>query len=117
MDESGGDDPFERAFRVVESAWDDDAAHRRFIAFCAAQSALGEAGRRYRSVRENDPARAERAKRWSDAVLAAAMQNMKLAREHPEPPRTIKAVGWLSLIISAVLIGYGVLALLRQSSQ
>ncbi len=116
MDESGVDDPFERIWRNVEADWADDAAHRKFIAFCAAQSALAEAGRRYRHVRETDSARAEQAKRWCDAVLAAAMQNMQLAKTDTEPPRAAKLIGWISFAISGALIVYGALALLRSSS-
>jgi hypothetical protein len=116
VDESGLDDPFERAWRDVEARWADDAVHRKFIAFCAAQGALSEAGRRYRAVRESDAARAEQAKRWTDAVLAAALQTMKHARVSPEVPRSFKLMGWVSCVICGVLIVYGVLALLRRSS-
>lgn len=101
----------------MEAAWADEAAHRRFIAFCGAQGALAEAGRRYRTVRETDTARAEQAKRWQDAVLAAALQNMHLTRAEPEPPAATRYIRWLAFLISGFLIVYGVLALLRGASQ
>ncbi len=112
--ETRRDDPFERVWRDVEARWADPAAHRKFIAFCAAQGALSEAGSRYRVVREKDPARAEQARRGADAVLAAAMQSMHLARTTPEVPRSLKLMGWVSLAISGILLVYGVLALLRR---
>jgi hypothetical protein len=79
-------DPFDAAFRELEAHWTEDAAHRRFIAFCATQGALAEAGRRYRKVREEDPERRDEAARRIDAVLAQAMQHMELLRSEARPP-------------------------------
>jgi len=115
--EVSASDPFAHAWREVEARWADDAAHRKFIAFCGAQGALAEAGRRYRTVRENDSARAEQAKKWQDAVLAAALQNMQITRVEPEPPAATRYLRWLAFFISGFLIVYGVLVLLRGASQ
>jgi hypothetical protein len=83
MAETG--DRFDVAFRELEAHWSEDKAHKRFIAFCAAQGALAEAGKRYRKVREEDPARAEEAARRIDAVLAQALQHMQLTKSEVKP--------------------------------
>jgi len=108
-------DPYELAWRELEARWTEEAAHRRFIAFCAAQGALAEAGRRYRELRERDPARSEEAKRRLDAVLSAAMQSMELARTH-KPPKP-KRMHWVIVGMCAFLVIYGVLSILRARSQ
>jgi hypothetical protein len=78
-------DPFDVAFRELEARWSEDAAHRRFIAFCATQGALAEAGKRYRKVREEDPTRRDEAARRIDSVLAQALQHMQLTRSEVKP--------------------------------
>ena len=78
-------DPFDTAFRELEAHWSEDAAHRRFIAFCATQGALAEAGKRYRKVRDEDPVRRDEAARRIDAVLAHALQHMQLTKSEVTP--------------------------------
>ena len=107
-------DPFDRAFAEVEAHWDQEAAHRKFIAFCRVQGALAEAGRRYRAVRDGDPTRREAACRWIDAVLAAAMQNMEVLRT--EKPRRSKKLTWVVVAASVCLMLYTFLSVLRASS-
>lgn len=116
MSDAEGTDPFERAWSELEQAWEDQAAHRKFIAYCSARGALGEAGRRYRLVREADPARAEQAKRGADAVLVAALQGLKSERGAPEPALNTRLVRWVSFGISMLLVAYSLLALLRGAS-
>lgn len=116
MADLGAQDPFETAWRELERAWDNEGAHRKFIAFCAAQAALGEAGRRYRQVRETDPTRAEQAKRGSDAVLTAAMQSMQVTRREPAPSTGARVARWAALFISVLVVVGGLLALLRRAS-
>jgi hypothetical protein len=87
------EDPFETAFRELEAHWTEDAAHRRFIAFCATQGALAEAGKRYRKVREEDPERREEAARRIDAVLAHALQHMQLTKSEVTP--TARNLRWV----------------------
>jgi hypothetical protein len=107
-------DPFDAAFREVEARWGEEAAHRKFIAFCAAQGALAEAGRRYRKVREEDPARSEEARRRIDAILASAMQTMELTRSDAKPPSN--RLRWVvgACVCLALL---ALLSILRASSQ
>jgi hypothetical protein len=107
-------DPFETAWREVEANWDDDKAHRRFIAFCAAQGALEQAGRRYREVREGDAARSAEARRRIDAVLAAAMQNMQALKT--DKSAEIRRINWVAVGLCVMLTLYGLLTLLRARS-
>lgn len=108
-------DPFEAAWHEVEAHWTEDARHRRFIAFCAAQDALQEAGRRYRQVRDTDPARREEAARRIDAVLAAAFQRIQATRTEPKP--RARRVQWVAFGLSAFFIIYALLSVLRARLQ
>jgi hypothetical protein len=108
-------DPFEAAWREVENHWTDDAHHRRFIAFCAAQDALQEAGRRYRQVRDTDPARREEAARRIDAVLAAAFQRIQATRTEPKP--RARRMQWVAFGLSAFFMVYALLSVLRARLQ
>jgi hypothetical protein len=86
-------DPFEHAWAELQAHWDEDRAHRKFIAFCAAQGALSEAGKRYRAVRDGDESRAADAKKRIDAVLASAMQSMEgLRTARPRRTGRLKAL-------------------------
>lgn len=107
-------DPFDVAFREVEARWGEDAAHKRFIAFCAAQGALAEAGKRYRRVREEDPTRRDEAARRIDAVLASALSTMELTRTEAKPP-----ANRLRWVVGACvcLALFALLSILRASSQ
>jgi hypothetical protein len=112
--EAGDASPIDAAWRRLEQEWSSDDAHRRFIAFCAAQEALDQAGRRYRAVRDGDPTRREDAARRLDAVMAAAMQQLARARSPgPAPKRRIM---WLMVGACGFVILQAVLALLRRGS-
>lgn len=93
-------DPIEDAWANLQEHWDDAESHRRFIALCATLGRLPEAGRRYREVRDGDPARRETAERQIDRLLAFAMQSLETART--PPPDTTRARRIL-LIVSFVL--------------
>ncbi len=102
-------DPVDEAWEKVDQAWDDPEAHRRFIALCRAVGRLAEAGRRYRDVRENDPARAESAKAQIDALIAAAMVEMQA---HRSPPPVARARRWLTAAALLLMLGLmGVVAI------
>lgn len=101
----------ERAWQRVEEHWADDAAHRHFIAFCAEQGALGEAGRRYREVVESDPARRAEAERRLGAVLGVAFSRLDAARTYA-PVRRSRTY-WLGCGMSIAALAYALLALLR----
>jgi len=99
------------AWQDVLAHFDDDDAHARFLAQCAALGSLDEAGRRYRQVRDGDPARAAAAERRLDDVLAAALVALTDARA-PTPRRRTRMF-WLVCGVCAGLIGYAILPVLR----
>ena len=101
----------ESAWAEVESHWEDDEAHRRFIALCAMQGALPTAGQRYRLVRDADPARSERARRQIEAIMAAALANLDLTRAPRAQGR--RRVVWIGYGLSLFFLLYSLLAILR----
>jgi hypothetical protein len=108
-------DMVEAAFRELERNWASEDAHRRFIALCAAHGVLGEAGRRYRGVREADPARSDDAARRLQAVTAAALEQLALARS--TRPTRGRRMMWLMVGICGFFVIQAVLTLLRARSQ
>ena len=109
--EAERDDPFERAWQKVEERWVDDAAHRQFIAFCSAQAALAEAGRRYRQVQERDPERRDQASQRLNAILGLAFSTLELARPSAAPRRS--KLFWMVCGVCVALLGYALLSVLR----
>jgi hypothetical protein len=102
------------AFRALERDWQSDDAHRRFIALCAAQGALGEAGRCYRGVRDGDPARSDDAARRLQQVTAAALEQLAQARS--ARPARGRRLMWLMVGICGFFVIQAVLTLLRARS-
>ncbi len=100
------------AWCEVERNWDDDLAHRRFIALCSASGTLAEAGGRYREVAARDPERRERAKRQIGAVMAAALVTLQATRE-PAKVRDYR-LWWVLCGALLVICGYGILSVLRR---
>lgn len=113
--EAQNDDPFERAWQKVEERWGDDAAHRQFIAFCSAQGALAEAGRRYRQVQEHDPARRDQAGQRLHAILGLALSTLELAR--PRAAKRRSKPFWMVCGVCVALLGYALLSVLRLLSR
>ena len=107
-------DPFDLAWREVEAHWTEDSAHRKFIAFCASQGALHEAGRRYRAVRDSDDARRDDAKKRIDAVLASALQSMEVLRD--SRPQHTKRLQWVAVGMCVFLVLYALFSMLRARS-
>lgn len=100
---TGEPDPVDDAWSRLEARWEDDEAHRKFIALCAAMGRLPEAARRYREVRENDESRRERAAAQIDRLLAHAMSTLESQRS--EPPRNIRPVlVWIAAAITIAMI-------------
>jgi hypothetical protein len=107
-------DPFEAAWREVEAHWAEDSAHKKFIAFCAAQGALHEAGKRYRAVRDSDDPRRDDAKKRIDAVLASALTSLDVLRD--SRPQNAKRLQWLVFAMCVFLVLYALFSLLRARS-
>lgn len=107
----GVDDRFERAWQHVEASWEDAAAHRQFLAFCSAEGALAEAGRRYRYVRDHHPERAGQADLQLNAVLGLAFASMDLAATSRARPRKPRAL-WVTVGVVLTLVGFVALRVL-----
>lgn len=97
-------DELVRAWQSVERDWTNDEAHRRFLALCAVSDRLAEAGRRYRRVRDEDPARAPQAERSIDALLAIATEQL-LQHKTPPPQKSTPRLTFVALGVAAVIVG------------
>ncbi len=107
------EDPIEDAWQRVLAEWEDERVHKRFVTLCASTEQLGEAGRRYREVRERDAERAPVAAQQIDRVLALAMQNLG-ALKSERPRRNPKTVLFLvALGVSGAMILTALSVLLR----
>ena len=106
-------DPVDKAWAKVEEAWEDAEAHRRFVAACIALDRLPEAGRRYRDVRERDPARAKAAEAHIHKLLALATQQLQDTRVVPSTAGHKRTLTWAAFLIMLILMGAGAWLLLR----
>lgn len=90
------------AWAEVEAQWQDDEAHRVFLARCGDLEALAEAGRRYRAALDLRPGDAV-ALRWRDEIVkrATAMALAQLPRT--KPPRPMSP-GLRTVIIAAAVL-------------
>jgi len=96
----------------LATAWDDPRAHQRFLALADASGALAEAGRRYRGVRDGDPARRAEAERRIEEILGRALARMKPERSD-ETRRLRSRVEWVGYGVSAALIAAALWQLFR----
>jgi hypothetical protein len=103
------------AWDKLQADWQSDEAHRRFVALCATYGALGEAGSRYRALREADPSRSAEIELRQKAVMAAALAEMSNAQT-PRPGPT-KRIMWLMVGACGFVVIQAILALLRVRSQ
>ncbi len=100
---SVADESLEEAWALVEESWDDDGAHKRFIALCDAVGRLDEAGARYRAVQETDEGRADEAKRRIDQIVARALATLQAQRvDPPEEPR--RRLFWVSVVVFLAIL-------------
>ena len=106
-------DPIDEAWAQVEAGWGDEEAHRRFVGVCVALDRLPEAGKRYRMVRETDPMRSEAASKQIDRLIGLATQQLQDTRVAPSGVAHKRTLTWAAFFIMLVLMGAGVLFLLR----
>ena len=106
-------DPLDEAWALVEAEWGDEDAHRRFVGVCVALDRLPEAGKRYREVRETDPARRDDAMKRIDTLITLATQQLQNTRVQPAGTTHKRTLTWAAVFIMLVLMGAGVLLLLR----
>jgi len=93
-------DPIDEAWARVVERWDDDEQHKLFVGLCFSLSRLPEAGRRYREVRERDPARREDAARRIDKLLTFASKTLDATKE---PPPDMKRARRILFVVALVL--------------
>lgn len=106
------EDELERAWSDVLDAWDDEDAHKRFVVLADATGRLAEAGRRYREVKEREPARSDVADRRIGEILAKAIAQMKVM-ERSEPAKARSRLEWIALGVSTALIAAALWQLVR----
>lgn len=106
-------DPIDEAWAKVEAAWGDREAHRRFVAVCVALDRLPEAGKRYRAVRDSDPARHGDAVKQIDSLIALATQQLQDTRVIPTRNEHKRTLTWAAFFIMLILMGAGIVLLLR----
>jgi hypothetical protein len=106
-------DPIDEAWARVEAEWGDENAHRRFVGVCVALDRLPEAGKRYREVRESDPARREDAAKQIDTLIVLATQQLQDTRAQPSNIEHKRTLTWAAFFIMLVLMGAGILLLMR----
>ena len=91
------------AWQALETRWEDDDAHRRFVDRCLAEGALAFAARRYRS-RDDETAR-----RQLTTLTTIAVQTLRGVTTRPRlSPRGARLLGLL--VLALVLVGLAVLA-------
>ncbi len=98
------EETLETAWQKAEEAWDDDEAHRKFVALCVAFGRLEVAGGRYRAIRDSDPQRRAAAEERIEWVLAQAMATLELTKSEPDP-RPKRRLLWVALVVAAALVG------------
>jgi hypothetical protein len=106
-------DPIDEAWAKVEADWGNAEAHRRFVGVCVALDRLPEAGKRYRDVRENDPARREDAAKQIDTLIVLATQQLQDTRVKPPTTEHKRTLTWVAFFIMLLLMGAALLFLLR----
>ena len=116
---SGPQDDIREAVRALDARWEDDAAHCSFIAFCTARGALGEAGKYYRSVRDQDESRRSEAERRLTAILGAALAGLdaRIDAQRAGRSKSRSRVFWLVCGVGLALLGCAVRAVLMLSSR
>ncbi len=98
-------DPVATGWSRVEEDWDSPEAHRRFLGLCAELDRLADAGTRYRSVRDNDPQRAETAAKQIDSVLAVAMAKLDVTKTVARP-RKNRRVLYMAVGVALAMVVY-----------
>jgi hypothetical protein len=106
-------DPIEEAWARVEADWGNEGAHRRFVGVCVALDRLPEAGKRYREVRESDPARRDDAAKQIDTLITLATRQLQDTRVKPPATKHKRTLTWAAFLMMLVLMGAAVLLLAR----
>jgi len=92
----------DRGWAEVEARWQEEEAHRAFLARHADLESLAEAGRRYRAALEERPGDPV-AQRWRDEVLKRATVLALAQLPRTRPPREASPVLRRALLAVALL--------------
>lgn len=106
-------DAIDEAWARVEADWGSTEAHRRFVGMCVALDRLPEAGKRYRAVRDNDPARRDEAGRHIDSLIMLATQQLQDTRVVPATTEYKRTLTWAAFFIMLMMMGAGAWLLMR----
>ncbi len=91
------DGSFDILWQHVLDHWDEEAAHRAFLAHAQMAAQLPEAATRYRAE-STKREREEMAKRQLEAVTRLALVQLEVSRSRPPPPRRRMAL-WVPLVL------------------
>ncbi len=108
-------DPVEDAWAAVEAHWESPEAHKKFLVLCDSLDRLGDAGRRYRAIKDTDPKRKAEAQKQIDALLGFAMRRVQV--DKVEPTKARSRVEWIALGLSIVLMFAAIASMLRMLGQ
>lgn len=98
------------AWHALKVEWDSSDAHRRFLFLADTLGELPQAAKLYRSASH------ELGKREVSEAQLGQLVNLALSKLVPEPrdlAQSKKKIEWVGLGLSAVLIAYGLFAMLR----
>jgi hypothetical protein len=92
----------------VDGAWDDEAAHGRFLEYCQRTEQLGEAAARYAAAR-SDEGRRPLAQKRLDAIAILATSTLLASKRDTRPalPR------WIVRLLLAAFVTLGFYSLFR----
>lgn len=110
------EEAIDAAWQRVVNEWDDEQTHRAFLMLCASIERLDEAGRRYREVCDQDPARRTMAEAQIERVLGLAMQKLSSLQSERHPRSTRKKLLLVATGVSGTLIAIALWTLLRSAS-
>lgn len=108
------DDPIEAAWQGVLSSWGDEISHEKFLALALTLDRLGEAGTRYRGVKDaDDGERSAVAEAQIERLLGLAMQNLDAIKTEPKTVSGKTAMFLMALGVSGSIIVTALWLLLR----
>jgi len=108
-DETAPCPPVDEAWAALQTRWDDDAAHRRFLETAAMADALDLAARLYRRRRQEHPSDARAAEGLRRAAsMAESLHAARAAERRPPTPsplwRIVSLLGAAVVVLSLVWI-------------
>ncbi len=101
-------DPLDAAWRALEGRWDDDPAHKAFVALAQSLDRLPDAAQRYRAALADprDP-KGPQARAGIDRILAVAMLQLEPIRR---PPRAGRVAWIIPLSVGGLMVMVAVTA-------